>query len=542
MIASVCAKSSAVKKVISDGKCRMHAVRYWGLHCAWTPAPMPCASVDSSRAACGSACQSLRVARSARNDSNDESTMTTRAIAAARFLRSVPFLTFLQVSCRPSCKEEVVLTGSQGFDCPPISVISILVSALVSASERQSASVSASQRPSQRQPELTHGWPTAWPLPRHRTMLSRVLVRGHGTVAKQRRDLLLNIYAPLSKLDKTSAEYQELALSGRAWEDYHQPADSEKQGYTRLQQVRTQSFIPAEAGLGSLQFQENTSLLEEIDRIKDSTNPPASLVAQQLVSDYVCQSAQTEGYHIKPKKSHSLYKYMVESFFTSLHMPSLSIHELASMRLPNVTDSHHDVEQHLLTALRNDIVVSQWITETASESPGTAGLGEQDIRALAAVHMKGLDKYDSGQWTLGGRDLLSDDYRVAPFSLRSNPLGVFPYPVEVPACMRRFFQWRDRAHGEKKLHPLILACQAISYLLHIHPFPDGNGTISRMVMLDYMVRQGYLPAVLQTLEPQDYVTMIREAQNGQPDELVLRVLTSQLEALQTIKAREWESP
>ena len=85
------------------------------------------------------------------------------------------------------------------------------------------------------------------------TVAQPVFARGLGTVAKQQREhLLLKIYAPFSKLDKNSPEYKELALSGKVWEDYHQPADSEKQGYTRLQQVCTQYFVQAEFGVGLL--------------------------------------------------------------------------------------------------------------------------------------------------------------------------------------------------------------------------------------------------------------------------------------------------
>ncbi len=62
-------------------------------------------------------------------------------------------------------------------------------------------------------------------------------MQAYGTVAKQRNDLLQKIYAPLSQLDKNSYEYNELARSGRVWEDYHHPTDSEKLGYTRAQQV-----------------------------------------------------------------------------------------------------------------------------------------------------------------------------------------------------------------------------------------------------------------------------------------------------------------
>lgn len=65
------------------------------------------------------------------------------------------------------------------------------------------------------------------------------LARSLTSAAEQRQRLLLKIYAPFAKLSKNSPEYKELALSGKVWEDYHQPADSEKQGYNRLQQVCT---------------------------------------------------------------------------------------------------------------------------------------------------------------------------------------------------------------------------------------------------------------------------------------------------------------
>ena len=54
---------------------------------------------------------------------------------------------------------------------------------------------------------------------------------------QQRRQLLLKVYAPFQKLDRGSSEWDELALSGRVWEDYYTPGDSEKYGYTRLQKV-----------------------------------------------------------------------------------------------------------------------------------------------------------------------------------------------------------------------------------------------------------------------------------------------------------------
>jgi hypothetical protein len=56
-------------------------------------------------------------------------------------------------------------------------------------------------------------------------------------IARQRNQLLKRVYAPFGNLDRNSSEFKELALSGKVWEDYHKPGDSEKLGYFRLQQV-----------------------------------------------------------------------------------------------------------------------------------------------------------------------------------------------------------------------------------------------------------------------------------------------------------------
>ncbi len=267
-------------------------------------------------------------------------------------------------------------------------------------------------------------------------------------------------------------------------------------------------------------------------------NPPVRFVAKQLVSEYAHQSVQIEDNHLQSGDSESLFEVLTTTLFNTTDMEEVSIDSLCAAVLPDVTQFRPHADQNQVLELRNHLVASQWIADTASRNPDTAGLGEQDVRALSALNMKDLDENGYYPRTWGGKARLGD-YRLAPISVRSNPLRIFPYHVEVPACMRRFFEWRDRAHQEKKLHPLILACQVTAYFVHIHPFPDGNGRVSRMVMHDYMVRQGYLPVVLQATQRQDYLTMISDAQDGNPDEFVVRVLMTQLEALRTFQMREF---
>lgn len=268
-------------------------------------------------------------------------------------------------------------------------------------------------------------------------------------------------------------------------------------------------------------------------------SPPARLVAKQLVFEYAHQSVQIEDNRLQRGESKAIYDFLTATLFDSIDLASLFIYNLYDTVLPDVSHFSPHTNRDQVIELRNHLVASQWIAETASRNPSTAGLGEHDIRALSALNMKDMDRDGNYPWAWGGKVRLGD-YRKAPISVRSNPLRIYPYHVEVPACMRRFFRWRERAHQEKTLHPLILACQATAYFLHIHPFPDGNGRVSRMAMHDYMVRQDYLPVVMQAMEREDYLKMIIDAQDGKPDEFVVRVLTTQLEALQAFKLREFE--
>ncbi|KAI1379960.1 fido domain-containing protein [Hypoxylon crocopeplum] len=111
-------------------------------------------------------------------------------------------------------------------------------------------------------------------------------------------------------------------------------------------------------------------------------------------------------------------------------------------------------------------------------------MNEAETRQLAAMTIKGTESGAFYTMAWGG-SVPPGGYRKLPIAVRSSPLRIFPYPTEVPACTSRFFSWRDWQHRSKETHPLILACHMTAYFVHIHPFPDGNGRVSRMIMHDY---------------------------------------------------------
>lgn len=263
-----------------------------------------------------------------------------------------------------------------------------------------------------------------------------------------------------------------------------------------------------------------------------------SAIVENLIAEYAHQSVQIEDNNLKLGESIQIKDHLASTLFKEIDLASTSVSELSQTGLPDVHYllPHADASQ--VAELRNHIVASYWVTETALQNPGTAGLDEDNIRHLSAVIIKGTNA--EAVYALGwGKRVMPGEYRQAPIAARSNPLRIFPYHVEVPALMRRFFQWREKANCKRDLHPLILACQAVAYFLHIHPFPDGNGRVSRLIMEDYMIRQGYVPVVFQGLERQDYLRMIKDAQDGDPGEFVAKVLTTQLEEMQTFRTREF---
>jgi Fic family protein len=64
-----------------------------------------------------------------------------------------------------------------------------------------------------------------------------------------------------------------------------------------------------------------------------------------------------------------------------------------------------------------------------------------------------------------------------------------PSPVEVYPMLREFFRWYDRA--KKSLHPVELAAAVHLRFVTVHPFYDGNGRVSRLLMNFVLKKNGY---------------------------------------------------
>ncbi|ETS74014.1 hypothetical protein PFICI_13880 [Pestalotiopsis fici W106-1] len=256
-------------------------------------------------------------------------------------------------------------------------------------------------------------------------------------------------------------------------------------------------------------------------------------IAKTLAAAYALQSVKYEN-----NQSTTIDMIKAERHLTArlFNVETYGLHKFCEEDLLNIEIPRAEPSSPDMVELENHIVASRWIAENAIRHPGTPGLNEREVQILQTITCKGTTAEQAHLLSWGKRIALGD-YRVTPIQVRSNPLRVFPYPQEVPACIKRFFAWRDKAHTEGILHPLVLACQAQVYFVHVHPFLDGNGRVSRMISHDYMTRQGYLPAIIPHLDRYDHLRMISNASDGNPREFVTSVIVGQLDALRKFHRR-----
>ncbi len=64
-------------------------------------------------------------------------------------------------------------------------------------------------------------------------------------------------------------------------------------------------------------------------------------------------------------------------------------------------------------------------------------------------------------------------------------------PFDTPALMTELIEWTNTQIKRKELHPLLTIAVFVVVFLHIHPFQDGNGRLSRGLTTLLLLRLGY---------------------------------------------------
>jgi len=111
--------------------------------------------------------------------------------------------------------------------------------------------------------------------------------------------------------------------------------------------------------------------------------------------------------------------------------------------------------------------------------------------------------------------------------LISGSKKILPKAADVPKKMREYAEWikKDR----DKLHPVMFAAEAHRKLVNIHPFTDGNGRVSRLVMNTFLYQDKLFPVSIPILRRMDYYNSLEKNDSGE-----FGIYIAELE-LQTLK-------
>jgi len=140
------------------------------------------------------------------------------------------------------------------------------------------------------------------------------------------------------------------------------------------------------------------------------------------------------------------------------------------------------------------------------------------------------------------KEIIPGQYKTTPNSVRLQNGEIFHYssPEDTKIQMSELVAWYNE--NSKKEHPLLLAALLHYRFVCIHPFDDGNGRISRLLM-NYVLLKSQLPmVVIKSDEKRNYLNALNQADTGEIDLFVKYVGEQLLWSLDlNIKAAKGEN-
>lgn len=196
-----------------------------------------------------------------------------------------------------------------------------------------------------------------------------------------------------------------------------------------------------------------SSILNKIDALKDKLTKFRDLdsykIAQALELEYTFESNRIEGNTLTLKET------------------DLVINE-------GITISGKSMREHLEAINHKEALA--YLKELITKD---ADFCERDLLILHSLILKGIDANYAGKYR---------DVQVMISGSKHLP----PQPFIVRKQMEDLFFWYEA--NKNDLHPIILAAELSERLVTIHPFLDGNGRTSRLIMNLILLKHGYVIA------------------------------------------------
>jgi Fic family protein/predicted transcriptional regulator len=195
------------------------------------------------------------------------------------------------------------------------------------------------------------------------------------------------------------------------------------------------------------------SLLDEIDALRAKLNQyreyDSYRIAQALELEYTFESNRIEGNTL------------------TLRETDLVINE-------GLTISGKSMREHLEAINHQEaIAYIKYLMEK------NTNLNERETLSIHNLILRGIHPEDAGK------------YRKVQVMIKGSS-HMPPQPFMVAKDMEDYFIWYET--NKNKLHPVVLSAEMHERLVTIHPFIDGNGRTSRLIMNLILLQHGYVIA------------------------------------------------
>lgn len=209
---------------------------------------------------------------------------------------------------------------------------------------------------------------------------------------------------------------------------------------------------------------------------------------------------------------------------------SLTFGETKTFLLHGITAAGKPLKDHLDVKGHNDaLLLLEDIVK--DERP----LNETFVRELHKLILH--EPYEKQAITPDGqktsRKIEVGKYKTQPNHVitKTGETFYFAKPEETPALMNDLMDWYNTSIMERKLHPVELAALLHYKFIRIHPFDDGNGRLSRILMNLTLMKFSFPPVIIKTQKKEEYYRALQQADGGDSDFFVDYIANLQLDSL-----------
>ncbi|MFD1256596.1 Fic family protein [Mucilaginibacter terrae] len=192
----------------------------------------------------------------------------------------------------------------------------------------------------------------------------------------------------------------------------------------------------------------------------------------------------------------------------------LSYGETTALLMHGITAKGKPLKDHLDIQGHNQ-AIDFLLTMVQDERP----LNEADIRGLHKVILGEPHKApaQTADGTPTTKMITVGEYKTSPNHVQTitGTIHYYALPEETPAKMQELMDWYNEATNNPEIHPIVTAALFHHRFVAIHPFDDGNGRMSRILINLILMRSGYPVAVIKSDNKEEYYALLSRADVGE---------------------------